>query len=390
MSKTISKIKDDLSRKFKGASIDDVRGISDYSVFGEAASNMLLNIDPLETIRHDEVNIFQDVHDYTSPANLKGKKIIDFRPQVNRVPSDNFDQTYIEDLDRDRENQTFSVEFDEGTKFTRVVDRTLTGSIQATRSESADWTAGTGVSNITEDTILFSEAGKSIRFDITSGTSDLTWAGTAFDLSDHQEKSSFFMNVYWPDSSLITSITVRVGSDSSNYWEITGTIHFGSVRTGWNLYRFDWNGATQTGTVDEANTDYVNVRIVSTANDTDIRIGALISRLPYPREWVYYTDAMFRSSAGAWLTVPTADTDVLVLEKEAEIVFLYECCQIVASDMSRDTQKEKFNRILHGDGNEVGLYGRYKNAKPGEAIRPKTRYYRPYRHHINRGNSSSW
>ena len=391
MSLTITQIKNRLARKFRGSSLDDIQGISDYTLFAEAANNLLSRIDPLETIRHGELNVYKEVYDYglsSAAPDLKGRKVVDLRPQVDRNHADNFRQVRIEDIDRDKDNQTLSVEYDEGTKFLRVVDKTLSRAIGVTSTDSDDYTAGTGVSNIAEDTVIFSEGGKSIRFDVSSGSNLITWAGTAVDLSTHTQKSSFFAWVYLPDASIISSIKARVGSGASDYYEITGTVHFGSTRNGWNLYRFDWDGVSDAGTTDEANTDYVRYEITTTSADTDIRVGTLTSKLPYPRELVYYSKNLFKSSAGTYLNLPTAETDVLQLDTDAENIFFYECCEIIAGDMS-DTEKQKeFRKMLGVDdfGRETGggLYADYRADKPSEAMKTQTSYNRTYRTRLGR------
>lgn len=381
----ITAVKNSLTRKLRGASIDDIQGISDYSLFGEAAKNMLLKIDPLETMRVYALNLYADVYQYAPPTDLKGRKVIDIRPQTGRDPSDNFDQTYAEEADRDKEDKKFSVEYNDASKFIRINEESLSNSITFSETTDDNWTAGTGVSNIAEDETIYAEESRSLRFDITSGTSYLEWDGDAtVDLSEHQEKSSFFVWVYWPDVSLITSIAVRIGSSSSAYWTITGSVHFGSARTGWNLYRFDWNGATQTGAVDETAMDYLRVSIVSTSDDTDIRIGLLKSKLPYPYEMLYYSKYAFRSTAGTWLEVPTADADLVNLDVDTENIFLNECATLAASDTSDEEQRAKFDATLNGDGNERGLYKKHEADYPSEAMRPKTRFYKPYKFHRGR------
>lgn len=376
----ITQVKDILGRKFRGSSLDDVQGITNYSIFEEAASNLLSGLDPQETVRRGELNLYDQVYDYgltTTAPDLKGKKIIDLRPQANRDPSDDFRQTFIEDFDRDKdfEDNWFSVEFDEATKFLRV-DKTVGNSIAITDLESGNYTAGTGVSNITEDTIIHFGQSKSIEFDVSSGSNLLTWSGTAADLTSHELKSSWFLPIYLPDSSIISSVTVRVGSSASDYYEVTGAIHFGSIRDGHNLYRFDWDGATETGTFDEDSVDYVRLSITTTGADTDIRIGLLESKLPTPYEAVYYSNAVFRSSAGTWLTKPTADTDDVVLESEAQNIFIYECCVLIAEGLQYEAEAQKFYTHLHGDAQKPGLYDEYMRDKPAEAIRPQSYYYR--------------
>ena len=377
---TLTQIKAILGRKFRGANIDDVQGISDYTLFQEAASNLLSEIDPYETVRHGEINLFNEIYDYglsSAAPDLKGKKILDIRPQGKRTSADDFRQTFTEDFDRDKEfeNDWFSVEFDEGTKFLRV-NKSVSNSIGVTDTEDSSYTATSGVSNITEDTILQLGGQKSLRFDVASGSNLLTWAGNGLDLTTHELKSSLFLEVYWPDASIITSITLRIGSSATDYFEITGAIHFGSARNGVNLYRFDWNGATETGSVGITAVDYARYAIVTTSVDTDIRIGKLSSKLPSPHEIVYYSNALFRPTSGStWKTIPTADTDIINLETEAQNIFLNECCEIIAEDLTLDGEDQKFYTHLHGDGQKTGLYDQYETDKPSEAIRPSSRWY---------------
>ena len=225
---TITQAKTILGRKFSGATIDDIQGISDFTVFEEAAANLVSEIDPFETVRMGELNLFNEIYDYglsSTAPDLKGKKVIDIRPQANRTTADDVRQTFTEEFDRDKQftRNWFSVQFDEGTKFIRI-NRPISRSNSVTSLESGDYTATTGVTNIVEDTVLFNRDGKSIRFDVASGTNELAWDGTAVDLDEHELKSSFFLWVYYPDSSFITSLTVRVGSSATAYYEITGAI----------------------------------------------------------------------------------------------------------------------------------------------------------------------
>ncbi len=388
---TITLLKDTLARKFRGATIDDVQGISDYSIFEEGANNLLARIDPYEMVRTAEVNLYNGIYDYAAPSDLKGKKILDIRPQDARSSSDDFRQTFTEEFDRDKayENDWFSVEFDEGTKFVRI-NKDVSNSLIVTDTTSTNYTAGTGVSNVAEDTILKLDGAKSIRFDVSSGQNLLTWAGTAVNLTAHELKAGLFLKVYYPDSSLITSLKVRIGSSASDYYEITGSIHRGGIRNGVNLYRFDWNGATETGTVDIANIDYVRYELTTTGADTDVRIGKLTSKLPHPFEILYYSNSLFRPATGStWLTRPTDDTDVLNLETEAQNLFVYEMCVLIASGLQNEAEMQKFMSMLGidslGQMTGQGLYGLYKKDKPSEAIRPTTTYYKPLKKRRNYG-----
>ena len=378
----ITSLKSALDRKLRGAKADDVQGVSDYSLFKEAGVNVMNEMDPAETVRRATLNIFDGIYDYTPAADVK--ELIDVRPQTyERYSDDRSRRRFIEDFDfrKRNENNDFSLEYLEGTKILRYA-RDVGNSISVAETLDDNWTAGTGVSNIAEDTIIFSENSRSLRFDASSGSNLITWAITTpkVDLSTHTQKSSFFLWVYYPDSSLITSLTLRVGSSASDYYEITGTIHFGSIRSGWNLYRFDWSGVSDSGTTDEANTDYVRLALVTTATATNIRIGKLTSKLPTPREYVYYSYYLFRSSSGTFKEVPTVDTDVVNLDTDGENIFLLECARIAARELSNDKMKQDYTEELFGNGRPlerggtVGLYARYRARRPSDSKPVVTAY----------------
>ena len=195
-------------------------------------------------------------------------------------------------------------------------------------------------------------------------------------MDDHDEKSSLFIWVYFPDASLITNVILLWGSSSANYWARTVTApHFGSFKNGWNLLRFDWNGATETGTVDPAAIDYLRVTVTSTGADTDIRVDGIYSKLPTIHEILYYSRFLFRNTAGTFLETPTDDTDELNLETAAENIFIEECCTLISSGLQRwDDHQGHFNK-LYGNGKDEGLYAKYKTSNPAQPLKPHAKYY---------------
>ena len=365
----------------RGANIDDVQGVSDYSLFKEAAVNVLLETNPIETLRVATINVFDGIYDYSPAADVKS--LADIRPQTyQRRRYDNAQHRRIAEFDRNKldDNNEFSLEWRDGSKLLRY-SRDVGESTAISETTDDNWTAGTGVSSIAEDTVIFAEGSRALRFNVSSGTSLIEWNGdSTVNISDHTNRSSFFMWVYFPDSSLVTSLTLRVGSSSSAYYEITGTIHFGSIRTGWNLYRFDWNGATETGSVTETAIDYVRLAFVTTSADTDIRIGRSYSKLPSPREYVYYSNYLFRSSSGTFKEEPTIDSDIVNLDIDAENLFVYECSRIAARELQNEKLLTEYTAWLYGvpatgkSKEIVGQYSRYNARNPSEA-KKRTGHY---------------
>lgn len=377
----IGQIKAQLGRKFRGSSIDDIQGISDYSLFTEAASNLLSEIDPYETVRIHRFNIFTDVDKYSPPSDLKGKKLIDPSPQDGRAGED-FTQTFSKEYSRDEELYKISVEFEDGSKVMKVrAPGKGSGLTIDETSAVGSWTAAGGASGLEVDSVITLDGSDSLRVDLgaTGGYIEDTGVDEV-DASVFEDTGSFFRKVYIPTgASTVTSITLRIGSSSTAYWEMTGTAHFGSYVNGVNLVRFDWASATQVLSPDSAALDYERLTFVTTAAIADVRVGPLLLKQPHPYQTPYYSNRIFTED-GTFLATPddaTGDADdvEIILEEEAVNIFFYECCRIAAEDLSLDDEARKFEKKLFGEpGKSTGLYAQYKEDKPTEKLRPQVRY----------------
>ncbi len=75
-------------------------------VINRSARQLLLDMDPQETKRQVEfvAPIFDTVYDYPIAADVKGNKLIDIYPQVNRLPRDIWIQTYNQAFDVAKQN----------------------------------------------------------------------------------------------------------------------------------------------------------------------------------------------------------------------------------------------------------------------------------------------
>jgi len=379
---TIDSLKNQLGRKFRGASLDDVQGIENFSVFKEAAGNLLSRLDPYETVRIHRFNQFGGVFDYSPPSDLKGKKVIDPRPQDQRNQRE-FSQTFTKEFDRDKEFEfgKISVEFQDGDKVLRLSEQGKGSARVDAVSATTGWSAAGGATGLELDGVIRLDNSDTLRFDLGAAGGYIEKSTlTELDISEHEDMSSFFRKVYLPaGASTLTSISLRIGSSSADYWTIAGTPHFGSYRAGVNLVRFDWYGAAETGTPDSGAIEYERLTFVTTAAIADVRVGPLDSKLPTPYETPYYSNRIFKNpDDDSWLEAPDDVDDEIVLEKEAENIFFYECCTLVAEDLSLDDEAVKFRKKLGIDelGNMTGggLYGNYKEDKPTEKLRPHARY----------------
>lgn len=379
---TITSVRDDLTGMFRGTSVNKLTNIN--ALFRRAARKVLSKIDPAPTKRITQVTLFDGVYTYSAVDDLK--KVIDIRPQVNRGYEDRLRNRNSLSFDQRKvyENNLFHVTWESATRRLRV-KKTLNRSgstVNNCESTTANgtWAAdGTGATNLTTDTDDFVDGAGSLNFDLASGQATGYIENSTMsqvDLTDHDEKSSIFAYVYFPAASIITNVILRWGNDASNYWSATVTAPFDrtAFQNGWNLLRFNWNGATETGTVAPATIDYLRVTITyNQTAETDIRVDRIFSSLGEIWEVEYYSELLFRTSGGTWGATVTDDSDLVNLDIESYNLFLDECAlegakQIGGPDLAFDVQEKKMD-LIEG-------YRKYNAEYPSEKIIAVERYYR--------------
>lgn len=390
MAKTISTFKSELQRKLRGTSLARVADAN--STIGEAAGNVLAQIDPLETLRTAQITnaVHDNVFDYAAPSDLKGNKVVDIRPQVSRTVADNTSQRYLQEFDLRKEviDDIFTINYNNGTKslrFSKNISPAPT-TIHAANDITANgtWAVGDDATNLTKDTLNFISGGASLNFDLDGSTTTgyiENSTMTQVDLSDEDEIGTIFMWVYLPNASAVTNVILRWGNDSSNYWSRTVTApHFGSFQNGWNLCSFAWNGATETGTVAPATIDYLRVTITYDGTaDTDFRVDNIVVSNGEIWEIVYYSKHLFQDTSGTYLEAPTSDTDTINLDTDSYNILLYETAMLVTQEVGGEDAANDFQWLftqLHGKGNIKGLYKLYKQSNLSQTSKARSIYYR--------------
>lgn len=190
--------------------------------------------------------------------------------------------------------------------------------------DGGTWTADTTNSdalNLTVDTLEYKNGSASLNFDIDVSQSANNRATiynsgiTAKDLSDYENLASFVFWVYFPTVTYASSVTLYVGSDSSNYYSGTSTtdINGNAFVVGWNQIKVDWDDMTATSSPDSSSVAYIRFDINYTASqgdDTDYRIDDLRIIRPENLVFWYTTSYIGTSNAGAQLTAFAATNDI--------------------------------------------------------------------------------
>ena len=380
MTRTISDLEVDLARKLHGTNLNQVQGL--YSLIDEGARSVLADLDFYETKRIQQIDnaIYANVYDYPLPTDLKGDRIIDIRPQINRTVDQIPQQTYNMEFDQRKEYQRFTIQDNSNVRTLRfnsgITPQTLINQANSI-TDNGTWSVGDDGTNLTEDKLNFISGGASLNFDVTGVGTTVSIENTTFsavDLTDFENTGAIFIWVYMPV--VVTNITLRWGDDTTtNYWETTVTTpQNNEFVVGWNLVRFDWNGATTVGTPTVGSVNALKVSMTYDGNaDTDYRINNVVISNGSIWEILYYSKYLFKNSSGTWIEEVDNSNDTIVLDGEGYNCLLYKVLELVAPQIQAEDANFDLNLYTRKyDESRT----RYRKKYRPEVRPPKTFYYR--------------
>jgi len=327
---TISNLKDDVVAQLHNTSINKFQNF--YGAVNRAARQIQADADLFETERTSQITnaIYDRVYDYALPSDLKGNKIINITPQA--TSADNMLQKNNQEFSIYRQDKTYNVQFNSGVKTIKLSASQSTG-IQI--GQDGTWVASDDAENVSEDSQYRLSGSYSTKFDLSGAGTDGAIINTTFtssDLETHENVSALFMWLYIPDSSIMTSVELQWGTDNANYWDRTATEgHSEDFLNGWNLIRFDWNGATENGTPDSSDISYLKIVVnYDGTADTDFRLDSIISKLGNIYDINYYSKYLFQSSAGVWKENVNDDEDIVNLDTDSYNLLTYKVAEVLA------------------------------------------------------------
>lgn len=283
------------------------------------------------------LDVFTGVYEYPTPSDffdvINIQRQDSPRDYLRVKPEDfwsNFD-TYSEVLSVDTYRTNHSILF-------KTSDISAVQVINDCDSLTANgtWAAegSTDASNVTLESVNMTEGSGAISFDVVVGGSGNDYAAvqnstmTQVDLTDYANKGTVFIDLYIPSVTALSSITLRWGNDSSNYYSRTVTAQFNgnAFRVGVNTLGFAWSGSTETGSVTDTTIDYLNVRVTYTASYTS-QTGFILDNIrvvnPYRMSLRYYSTYFVVDAAGAYATKFSAITDSTLLDNADDDVLYY-------------------------------------------------------------------
>lgn len=324
-----------------------------YSLANMALDKLGQDADLYETKRRTLLTpaLFSGVYDYAVPSDLKGDAIIDIRPVGTRTVI--YEKKTNVPFDQETRNGStlpdFTIEVNEGTRFLRInsADTPVYAIIHncSSISDNGTWAADTVTSdatNIATDNDQGIGDDASIRFDVDVSQSVNNRAVVsnstmdAVDLTDYQNVSSLFIDLYIPSGLTLTSVTLRIGTDTSNYYEGTATTRAdGSalVAGGPNTLRFAWSGLTTTGTPTISSIGYTAVALNYASTQADVngvRLDTIVARIGKLHEIVYYSEHIATNSSGTRQRLFSDTSDTTVLGSEAENMYIFLLASLMA------------------------------------------------------------
>ncbi len=346
--------------------------------------------------------IYNGVTDYLAPPSIFGGSFVDFRPQgVIRNPSDEVYRMQIEAFDETktytRNGVKLTFEFNSGTPIMRVASaRTTPKVVLDPMSSITGWVAGGNASGLAVDTTVYYQQPGSLIFNLSAAGSQGYIEKTLtnpLNLTSYLNTGVQFLAVELPAAAIghVTSIGVRLGNDSSNYYDVSNTTgQTGAFISGkFFLIPLSLVGLTPTGTVDITKIKYIRVYINYDGTAlTNIRFGYIFISLPFQYELLFQSSAIFIPNVGAFAGIQqqhiTNDNDQVALLDDAYIIFEHECAIAIAfqnggtmasGNVSNLISALNGTRTRTGIVVTYGLYDLYRAAHPSEEIKTVGTYY---------------
>lgn len=383
----IGQAKDEIQALLQGTILSRVGNVN--GALERAARTTVQQADIPEASGKESINLYGGVYYYTAPTTLYGTAINLIRRQGEA--SNPWDYNYKVPIDeftrgkrRTPNGYMLDLEYRNGVAVLGISTPNVTPKIVIdTMSATTGWTSGGSLSALAQDTTSYYEQPASLRFTLTGASAGFIekTLTNSLNLSTYETAGTVFLAINTPNASTLTSLVLRLGSDSSNYVEVTQTTGFlGTIiANDWLLVAFDLSTATTTGTPNFSAIDYTRLTVNHTATITNFRMGGLFTALPVPHEILFQSSAIFLpAGSSAPLQAITSDGDTILLNDAAYNLFLHEAALTIAMQEGGSMETgygQTLNGILHGMGNNMGLYNLYRADNPSESLRNVGTYY---------------
>lgn len=405
LSINLAQLQADIAPMMKGTSTRQIQDF--YGTAAKAANRMLARIDPEETRRTVTLAMpfFDNLQDYTLVDDFK--RMIDIRPQGNLrqdMPGlSDFGMTSPKQFNTRMDWNSFSIRWNNMVRTLRA-QRLPAGNVitmdtfDGLISNNGTWTGEADASNLANEPLNFVQGIGSLAFDLSGSTGagdiiNTTAAVTDLSAFNNEDWSMIYFYIPVGYSARFTSFSLRRGDNSTNYISQTAATKADGTAfsDGWNLLVFNWGTGATTGSPTNTSNAYRRFGVTYTpgAAIPHCLIDSWTDSFGQLYEIEYYSEYMFRTSTGAWVSRPTSDSDLLnVGTGSYEILkteMMIDITQIIRTGPVRAQELADWRMMLNGQPMSrwvknppyKGLYDDYLTKFPSSAIVQATRYWSP-------------
>ena len=401
---SITNLKSDLTSVLHGTTTNQIVNLN--GLIYRAARQVLMDVDPQETKRIVPITgpVFNEVNSYAVPNDLKGNRVVDIRPQVNRQIDEVWLQSYNQAFDLAKVQTVqdlFTIQFNTSVKTIQIAAPTLPVGVILNScdsiSGSGTWAVGGDANSLTVDNQNFVAQSGSLQFNLSgsTGVGYLECTGMVpLNISTQLNQATEFLYTYLPTASQFTNVKFRWGSDASDYYERTITVTQENTvfQNGWNLLSAPWLGASVVGSPNPASITYLRVTWdyqVGQAQ-TAVRLDNIVSRMGLILNMEYYSKFMFRDAiTNAFQETVTDDSNLINLDTETYNLLFNQVAYLASQ------QQQGLDAAFHDGPFFQQAYAdclaKYRAMYKSELQKPmSTYYYQPQQGNYNRYIGTSW
>lgn len=312
--------------------------------------------------RETDLLLYNGVYEYALPSDCLN--IIE-----PKKPYGNYSPNFIHQTVREYVHYPYgritAIRFDRENKYL-VAQDTTGSSLKVHECNDTDdngtWTVSGDGSSLVQDQNIYTEGSGSLKWQITGsgGTTTLVNSTmTAVNLTDYKDRGRIFLDLQCPstNTAALTSVRLRIGSDASNYYEMTATTRFrgNTILGGWGLIGFDFSSYTTTGTPDVTNIDYVQVLIThgTSGINGSYRLDNIFAALPVYYQLPYYSTSNVKADDGTYKENVTASGDTILCPTAFEEALIYKALELAAVERFKNSglanyAREELDRVSAG------------------------------------------
>lgn len=384
----VSNLIKDVNRKLHEYGVDMTSDF--FGAMDEARRNMLMMVHPPELKRkaYIEQALYDQVDRYASPTDLSFENVIDINMVASRHNLDTLNSPLVQVYSRKFKQQRrhaenyFSVNYENGVKYMSIrhprglrhCEHLLLNACDSLTA-NGNWSVGGNVVNLKVDKVNHITGKASLQFDINdSDTTGFLFTDNMnpVSISSLFDDGSLFAWLELPVQGVIRTVTVRMGSDSGNYYEFaTNQPHDGNeFATDWNLLGMRIDQFSQTGLPDRNSISYLYVEFntVSETSMAKCHLDSVVARKGYLYEVTYESVWNIVSPNGyVWKQMADSSLDIIVAEETTYQCYMLETAKAIMQEAYGNSDRgnsdsSKIDQALQA------AYLMYRGAHKTEAI----------------------